>query len=115
MSCQPPDLFGQLVLFGFHLFKPLQEELVLLLDTHLLAFKLFDLLTLALTRGLSGGSISEHSLDATLLLLIFRLCPFSEPTLALSWQTVKIYGTHTEVGDWSWALVVPDPKIFVSS
>jgi len=83
LSCQQPDLFCQLVLFGFHLIEPLLEEVVLLLDTHLLAFKLFDLLTLALTRRLSGGTISEYTLDATLLFLIFRFCTFTKRTLAL--------------------------------
>jgi len=73
-------LLGQLLFLGFHLFKSHLKELVLLLNAHLLPFELLDLLTLALSRRLSGRAISKNALDPTLFLLIFGLCTLSKIT-----------------------------------
>lgn len=56
--------------------QALLEALILFFDGRLLAFELLNLLSLALPRRLGGLTVSEYSLDTTLLLLVVCLGPF---------------------------------------
>ena len=92
------------------------QHLVFVLDGHLLALELFDLLALPLPRRLGGLAITEDPLDAPLLFLILGLCAFAKGELVFVEMCIDLGGLQrTEVEDLSSVWGVLDPMTFASS
>jgi len=90
--------FGNFLLHSVLLLLDLHQaslELsVLLVDDIAFSLELLNLLSLALSRGLSSLPVSQDTLDAALLLLIFSLCPLAMTFVSLCSRAVDLVGSY---------------------
>ena len=83
--------------------QSLFKSVVLSLDSGFLALKLLNLLSLSLTRGLSGLTVPKDTLNASLFFFIFRFRPFPKDNVSIRRinRIDILMQVHTEEEGWS--------------